>query len=376
MSPTPEPNPTRPSRRPAMVIIQIVGFAIGIALLGYAVREALRPENREQLARLSQATPGEILLLLALATLSVGFNGFIFWAIINPVHRIRCTDVIATNAIATFLAYLPFKLSVVARFVIHNRRDKVPVLTIGAWLMAAAILMLAAFAPFVLASIWQKEVNALWWLVSLTGVALCTVVGSALARQLAGDVGIARLARVGFGPRITGSGVFTRLHTGFDMLGHPRGALIANGVRLLDIFSFALRFYVAARVLDLPLSGQDALLLGACYFLIGAASPSGMLGTREAGIIAIAALVGISSAAVSQTASGQTPIAAVVLFVTAVEAVVNLGCAGFGIAWLRARPGLSPDPDDHPDMPAGKPTEASPAAEIIEAGLNTPPSGE
>lgn len=336
-------SPTRPVTRGVWgIAIQILGFGIGIVLLGWAVRVAMRAENRDQLAKLGEASAGEILLLLTLAALSVGFNGIIFWVVINPIHRLRPTDVIATNAIATFLAYLPFKLSVVSRFVIHNRRDKVPVLTIGAWILAEAILMAAALGPLALASVWLKEVNALWWAVSLPGVLVCTVVGSALARQLAGDVGLARLARVGLGERITATEGFGRVHSGFEMLGNLRATLIANAFRLIDIFSFALRFYIAAQVLEMPISGQDALLLGATYFLIGASSPTGMLGTREAGTIAMAQLVGISSTALSETASGQIPIAATVLFVTAVEAVVNLGCAGFGIAWLKARKPLDP----------------------------------
>lgn len=352
MSDTPTPNPDpqprpaggtrRPGRRVIGITVQVLGFGIGIVLLGWAVRVAMREENRAQLAKLSEASAGELMLLLSLAALSVGFNGIIFWVVINPIHRLRPTDVIATNAIATFMAYLPFKLSVVTRFVVHNRRDKVPVLTIGAWILAEAILMAAALGPLALASFWLKEVNALWWLVSLTGVLACTVVGSALARQLAGDVGLARLSRVGLGERITSTEGFSRVHSGFEMLGNLRATLIANAFRLIDIFGFALRFYVAARVLEMPISGQDAMLLGATYFLIGASSPTGMLGTREAGTIAIAGLVGISSTALSETDSGQIPIAATVLFVTAVEAVVNLGCAGFGIAWLKARKPLDP----------------------------------
>ncbi len=358
MSDTPDtPSPTKSSRSAIGVIVQIVGFAIGIVLLGWAVRMALRPENREQLAKLSDATPGELMLLLILAALSVGFNGIIFWVVLNPVHKIRATDVIATNAIATFLAYLPFKLSVVARFVIHNRRDKVPVLTIGAWIIAEAILMAAVLGPLILTSVWLKEVNAVWWVVSLIGVLVCTIVGSALSRQLAGDVGLTRISRIGIGEKLSGSDAFSRIHSGFEMLGHPRATLIANAFRLIDIITFALRFYVAARVLELPISMQDALLLGATYFIIGAASPAGMLGTREAGTIGIAELVGISSNALSETESGQVPIAATVLFVTAVEAIVNLGCAGFGIAWLKARKPLDPE---------GQPAET----ELIEQSID------
>jgi hypothetical protein len=364
------------NRRALGVLVQIVGFGIGIALLGWAVRVALREENRAQLGKLTEATPGELLMLLSLATLSVGFNGIIFWVVINPIHRIRPTDVIATNAIATFLAYLPFKLSVVSRFVIHNRRDKVPVLTIGAWILAEAVLMAAVLGPLILVSLWQREVNLIWWIVSLTSSFGCTFIGSALARQLAGDVGIARLGRLGLGERITGNKGFVRVHSGFEMLGHPRATLIANTFRLIDIIAFAMRFYLAARVLDLPISMQDSLLLGACYFMIGAASPTGMLGTREAGIIAIAKMVGISTLATSETASGELPIAAVVLFVTAVEAVVNLGCAGFGIAWLKARKLLDPDDDADGDHRGGDSGGDAAETELIAVSVENTDSSD
>lgn len=339
---TDTPGTPKSSRSAIGVIVQILGFGIGIFLLGWAVRMALRPENREQLSKLSEATPSELMLLLMLAALSVGFNGIIFWVVINPIQRLRATDVIATNAIATFLAYLPFKLSVISRFVIHNRRDRVPIVTIGAWIIAEAILMAAALTPLALASIWLKQVNLLWWVVSLFGVLVGTVVGSALARQLSGDVGLTRFSRVGLSDRLIKSEMFSRAHSGFEMLGHPYATLIANTFRIIDIVTFALRFYVAAQVLDLPITMQDSLLLGATYFIIGAASPAGMLGTREAGTIAMAELVGISSSALSETQSGEMSITVAVLFVTAVEAVVNLGCAGFGIAWLKARKPLDP----------------------------------
>ena len=110
---------------------------------------------------------------------------------------------------------------------------------------------------------------------------------------------------------------------------------------MLDVLAFAGRFVVAAAVLGLPISGSDALLLGSVYFLIGVFSPFGMLGTREAGTIGAAALFGVSSAAIGDggTDGGEGPIAAAVVFITAVEAVVNLGCAGFGVAWLRIKKG-------------------------------------
>jgi len=332
-------KPLIPKRPRWMILVQIIGFLGSVSALGWAVSVALRQENREQLAKLSQATPTELMMLMGLATISVGFNGMLFWVVMNPVHKLRPTDVIAVNAISTLLAYLPFKLSIVSRFVIHNRRDKVPVLTIGAWIVAVTLLMLAVFGPITLASVWQREINSTWWIVSAIGILASTILGSQIAKQLEGEIGTKRIAKL-LGQRITATDSYSRLHIGFEMLANTRSAIVGNIFRVLDIISFALRFYVAALVLDLPISATDSLLLGATYFLIGMASPVGMLGTREAGTIAIATMVGISSAAIAQDQTGETPIFIAVLFVTAIESIVNLACAGFGIAWLRLRPGL------------------------------------
>ncbi|MGV6815339.1 MAG: lysylphosphatidylglycerol synthase domain-containing protein [Phycisphaerales bacterium] len=345
--------PAPKSRR--MVLAQGIGFLLSLGALGWAVRVALKEENRQQLAKLSQATAGELFMLMALAAISVAFNGLLFWVVLRPVRRLRPTDVIATNAISTLLAYLPFKLSIVARFVIHNRRDKIAILTIGAWIVAVTFLILAVLGPIVLASFLLKEINPAWWAISLIGSGVCTLIGSLIARWLSGEIGTQRVARLlgifrnNFGQRITSSDAYARVHLGFDMLGNLPAAMLGNLFRVLDLLSYAMRFYVAARVLELPISAADSLLLGASYFLIGLVSPVGMLGTREAGTIAIASMVGISSAAIAENPDGQAPIVVAVLFVTAIESVVNLACAGFGVAWLRLRPGLEAPADSAGD---------------------------
>ena len=338
-------SPAASSRRPLwMTLVQIIGFAGSIGALGWAVSVALKQENRDQLAKLSQASSTELIMLMSMAAISVAFNGLLFWVVMNPIHKLRPTDVIATNAISTLLAYLPFKLSIVSRFVIHNRRDKIPVLTIGAWIIAVTLLMGAVFGPITLVSLWQHQINTMWWITSGIGILLATITGSLIARFFVGEIGTQRIARI-LGQRITKTESFARLHIGFEMLANMPAALLGNLFRVLDVLSFAMRFSIAARVLDLPISGSDALLLGATYFIIGMASPFGMLGTREAGTIKVAMMVGVSSAAISQDPAGQAPIVIAVLFVTAVESIVNLVCAGFGIAWLKARPGLDLNPD-------------------------------
>jgi len=326
----------RPGRSVLRVLVQLVGFLASIGALGWAVSVALREENRAQLENLQNASVGQIMAIVGLSFGSVAINGILFWVVIRPVHSIRMTDVISTNAIATFLAYLPFKVSLIARVTIHKKRDGVPVLMIGAWFAAVAVLMLAVLGPMALVSFLLQEVNALWWVGVVGSVAVSVVVLIGIARVFYGDRGVRRIASVGIMKGLTERESFTKLHAGFDMIASPWSSAWAGVLRMADVLAFAGRFLVAASVLGLPISGSDALLLGSVYFIIGVLSPFGMLGTREAGTIGAAALFGVSAAAIGE--GGASPIAAAVVFVTAVEAVVNLGCAGFGVAWLRISP--------------------------------------
>ncbi len=321
----------------AKVLIQVIGFAASIAALGWAVKMALTEENRAQLENLQNASAGQVMALVGLSFSSVAINGLIFWVVIRPVHRIRATDVISTNAIATLLAYLPFKLSLVARIAIHRKRDGVPVLTIGAWFAAIGVLMLAVLGPMALVSFVLQDVSLLWWVGVVGSVAIGVGAVIVMARVFYGERGVRRIASVGMLRGWTEKESFARLHAGFDMIACPWSSSWAGILRMLDVLAFAGRFVVAAAVLGLPISGSDALLLGSVYFLIGVFSPFGMLGTREAGTIGAAALFGVSSVAIGD--GGEGPIAAAVVFITAVETVVNLGCAGFGVAWLRVSPG-------------------------------------
>jgi len=323
------------SKRSLMrVLVQVVGFLVSLGALGWAVSVALKEENRAQLENLQNASVGQVMMLVGLSFASVAINGLIFWVVIRPVHSIRATDVISTNAIATFLAYLPFKVSLIARVAIHSKRDGVAVLTIGAWFAAVAVLMLAVLGPMALMSFVLKEVNVLWWVGVVGSVGMSVGVLIVLARVFYGDRGVRRIASVGFLKGLTEREAFVKVHAGFDMIASPGSSVWAGVLRVLDVLAFAGRFVVAAAVLGLPITGGDALLLGSVYFMIGVLSPFGMLGTREAGTIGAAALFGVSSAAIGD--GGASPIAAAVVFVTAVEAVVNLGCAGFGVAWLKA----------------------------------------
>lgn len=323
--------------RTLRLIVQLIGFVVALLLLGWTVRVALSEENRAQLERLGEATPGEIVGLMALSAVYVVLNGLTFWAVLWPERRLKPLDVIAVNGLSTFMAYLPFKMSIVTRVIIHNRRDGVPVLTIGAWTVAVAALMLATVAPLGLVSAWRQRVDALWVVLSLGGVAACVGLVLGVSTYFAGERGLARIHvlfdRLGSSlvNRALRSEPFARLHSGFGMLAHPRAVWCATGLRLLDLAAQGGRFWIAAAVLGTPIGADEAMLMGVTYFLVGAVSPVGQLGTREAATVALAAAMGVT-----MDGRGAEGMAAVALFITGTESVVLIFGAGFAAAWLRA----------------------------------------
>ncbi len=313
--------------------MQLVGFGAGVGLLVWCGMTALKPENRAQLARLGEADPLSLAMLFGFSLATLLLNGQIFWVVLRPEKRIDPIGMQATNAVATTLSYLPFKLSVLLRVAVHNRRDRVPLLTIAAWFGAVSVLVLVGLGPPAAMSVWRRGIDAVWWAGSLVGIGLALAVTLGLAGFFAGKDGLVRIHRVldplRIGPlsRFIRGGAFARLHAIFAMLAHPRAVLPATVLRLLDIAAQTARFTVAASILGVGLGWQQALLIASTYFLIGMLSPFGMLGTREAGAVGLAQLLGISDAGDS--------LVVVILAVSATESLVNLVCAGAGVAWLR-----------------------------------------
>jgi len=312
--------------------LQIVGFLAGLVLLGWCASMALSPDNTEQLERLREAGWTEVGSIMALSAVSLVLNGLAFWFGLAPVRKLRVGDVLATNAIATLLSYMPFKLGLIARITIHNRRDRVALVTIGAWFAATTMVLLAAFGPILVVSLLLPRAGLLWAvlvLVAIAGTAWGLIV---VSRVLEGERGLSRLrwmadvARLPLRKRVFGLKPLLELHKGFSMLAH--GPWVALGVtaRLLDMVSWALRLMVASKVVGIEISLAQAIVIAVAQFFLGAASPSGQLGVREIGASGLAALLAVTEGA---------KFATVALSVTAVEAVVNLAGASLAVAWLR-----------------------------------------
>jgi len=218
-------------RQALRIIVQLVGFGASLALLGWAVSIALSDENREQLERLGEASAWQVASLLGLSLASLLIAGAIFWVVLAPARRIPFVDVIATNFVAHFLAYLPFKLSMIARVAVHNRRNGVPLLTIGAWFVAFTLSMTVAIGSLLVAALVRENLDLAWVAIAGATMVVATLLLLAVGRFFGLEKGEARLHRLldPLTPRrlrpMLRSARFRELHEGFAMLADVRGRM-------------------------------------------------------------------------------------------------------------------------------------------------------
>jgi hypothetical protein len=324
--------------------IQLLGLMVGLGLLAWCVNVAFRPENRQQLDRLGDASAMQVSCMLLLSVLSLLCNGIVFWGVIRPV-RVQLRNealqaqrpplgfwhVQCVNAVATCLAYIPFKLSVVFRFFVHRVHDHVPIGTIASWMAAAAAALATVCGPVLIAGVVLGDRAKGMTLIgaSLAGILVLAVTGWAVARYFAGHDGLVRIrrwiasTRIGILRQVADSKVFADIHAGFAMVGDPRGWATGLAGRVGDVAAQSVRFWLAGQILGVEIDPGVAVLLGVTYFALGAASPSGALGIREGGATGLAALLHLDQ---SQS------YAAITLLVTAADSVPTLLAAGGGLA--------------------------------------------
>ncbi len=314
-------------------IVQVVGFLIALGMLAWAGKLAVSGIGAEQIEHLRASAWYEVLGLVALGVATVVINGLIFALVIRPARRVPVLDVVSVNAIASLLAYLPFKLSLIFRTLVHNRRDGVPLLTIGAWLGAVGVLLMAVYGPMILVSGIVQTVGGFWLIACGLGVLGGTLLITVLARAGAGDAGLSRIERITRTlagrrmARLVRSDAFARLHAGLDMLA---SWLVAGGnllLRAMDLLVHAGRFMLASSMLGAGLSIEEALLLGLVYSFLNAASPTGSLGIADLGTVGVAAWMGLGD-------GDPARFAGIALLVRASEVIAYLLSTALGVLWL------------------------------------------
>lgn len=325
------PAPARRAARSAWrLALQGLGFLAGAAVLAWCVHRALGdPAQRAQLSRLLDAPWWMVAGMLGLSLGAIAADGLMFQAVLSPVRRLRRLDLAAVGCVCSALAYLPFKMSLLFRFVHHHRRDGVPILTIGAWVAATGALLLASVVPVVTATLTLDPGSLAWWWLSLAGVPALGLVGHVLSRLLASDaawraiVGVLDRTGIGLLHRAAHGRALRNLHGGVRMLADPRAIATGLAFRSAVVAAQAARFMLAARIAGVEVSWDQALVAGAAYNLVQAISPGGVAGFREAG------------AAGAMKLLHGPDLLSTVLVVTIAEAVTNVLAGAAGGIYLR-----------------------------------------
>lgn len=315
------------------IILQLVGFAASLSLLYWCIDLAMRNEVvRQRLRELNDAPPLQLGLLLALSAGTVILSGLVFATVVRPVHKLKWSDVIATNALCTLLGNLPLKISLIVRVLVHNRRDGVPMLTIAGWFAAVSAVIVISLLPPVASALLVGEVSFTWWVIAGGGVVGLSIAAWLLCGYLAsetgwsGFLGLVDVVKWKALSRLARSESARNLHAGVRMLASARAIFSAVAFRVMDIGLQAMRFGIAAQLLHIDLTLGQVILAGCSYFFLQAIAPAGALGVRE---------VGAGAVLVTMTGLPKEQLAAVVLTVTAAETAINIVLGVTGALWLR-----------------------------------------
>ncbi len=301
-------NPLHRRRSHAKIALQLLSLILGLALLAWAIRLSMSEANARSIAAMRAAPASELVALFALTTTSLVLNGLMFWITLRPIHRLNPLDTILTNAIATFLSILPFKLSLVARILIHHRRDAVPLRILIGWVAAVGALAVSILAPLIIAGLWRKQLDPLWWTTVILGVATGSVAAVVLGR-LANSTPWLRA-----------------LSLGSYLIVQHTSAVIGHAIfRVLDVAVLAARFLAAAIIIDHALPLDQAILLSTTYFLLSVITPAGTLGFREMGTAALGISQGLD----------ENTIALIALVVTGAEVITSGTLALLGAVRIR-----------------------------------------
>lgn len=338
--------PPRRRLSPRSIAIQIIGIAISIALLAWAITLLLSEDNRQNLQRLTEAPPTTLALLLAVTIASIALNGLIFWTTLKPIRSLPPLYLIAINALITFLAILPFKINLATRVLIHHRRDGIPFRDIIAWLAAGSALALLTLIPPFLATAWRGDIDPLWIATIIT-----TITAGAIAAIVCG--------RIAADQATTPGKWLARLSLGsWRIVQHPRIVAAAIGLRAADIATLAARFIIAGAIIQQQPAWETAILYASAYFILSVITPAGSIGIREGGVLGLGSLAG----------QDLESLATITLIVSASELLIAAAIALPTAIIIRPDKLISRRHPTPPPTPPGSPPPPSP-----EHGTPDPP---
>lgn len=292
--------------RPGRLLAQLAFFLVGMGLLAGCAWYALRGDRAEEaVERLRQADPALVALMLGCTVVSLLTNATTFWLFIQPVQPLRWRDMQLLNVVANALNYAPIRLGLIARIAYHLRVDRMPIMRLGAWFAAIALVMFMVTGALLLATFARTTLD-LWWIaIVLAGI----VLGASATRFTATLPFIAQRA------------------PGVDaMLGRPPVLWGAIALRLVDLSAYVGRAAAAAAIVGLPLDNASAAVtLGLVAFLAGLIPAR--IGFREVAVALAAARLATDAETLEHN------VALFALVESAGEAVIFIPLGALSLVW-------------------------------------------
>jgi len=286
--------------------VQLVGFAVGAALLVLVIRKAIQGGGWEHVAR---ADPILLAALLGCTVISAALNGASFWITVQPMRRVSFGAMQRINVVANMLNYAPIRLGAIARVLYHVRVDGLTLLQIGAWFSVVGYILVLGVASCVVATLVHFRVDWVWGLL----VAAQMLLGVLAIRTFAGLPMIEKYGR------------------GLDrIVGDRRALWSATGLRAADLVMYSARMAVAAAILDIDLSPPQIVVL-AIVALSASLIPFGRVGFREFCVAAVAQRLSLLG---SEVDANMNQLA---LVESAGEALVYIPLGILALPWLRRR---------------------------------------
>ena len=249
--------------------LQLIGFAIGLVLVGWCIKGALSG-GEEGWERLRAASPWLVIAMVATSLVSQLANGALFWATIRPIRRERFWVLQGVNFTSGLLNYAPVRIGMLSRVIYHLRVDRMKILLLMAWFGTVSFAMLAVMGAAFGATVVHPSLDPFWLAIFSIPLLVLVAAAPALFR-------IPLLAKP-----------LERFIPGcLPMLTH-RGWLSAGLVlRTVDLAMWTARIAIAAKILGIELGSGDLLII-AVAALVVAMNPLGRIGFREAAVSLLA----------------------------------------------------------------------------------------
>jgi len=300
-----------PSRlTPLGIVANLVGFAIGMALLIWCLTLAWKTEDGlTPWDHFRDAEWWMISGMIFATVISLIVNAVTFQIALHPVREVGFWNMQKLNLACNALNYLPLRPGMISRIAYHLRVDRVSVLELGACFGVVAIILLLVAAVVGFASLVHPQFDLLWIGIACAGLIISALFVMVLARlPLAAKHG-----------------------RGFDRLLSQRGQIgPLVGLRLIDIAAYTGRLWCAMAIVGLQVDSPAYVIFIGVVAVLFNLFPI-RIGFREAGL---AAALAFAADRFGQPAVDQGVLNQLALIESAGEAIVFIPIGALLLPWL------------------------------------------